>query len=133
MARTRILRAFGLQIPCCRSLVLSLFCFCFFFVLVSMLPLKPPPFVRSFFDMHACAPTATLSCLTTGCALFLFLRRRRFFRVFLYHCCFLFVWRVCRTLFPPFWVVFFYLVTAGLIFYFSAYVRIQSINQTSIM
>ena len=74
--------------------------FCFDFVF--LLSLKPRPFVQSFFVLrYACAPTATRSYLTTACVLFsscfflfLFLWECRFFRVFLYHYRFLFVWRV---------------------------------------
>ena len=51
MARTCILRAFGLQMSTRPSLVLPLFLFCFVFA--SMLSLKPRPFVQSFFDMQA--------------------------------------------------------------------------------
>ena len=46
VARTCILRAFGLQMSCRISLVLRLFCFVFVFIL----SLKPRPFVQSFFD-----------------------------------------------------------------------------------
>ena len=50
IARTCILRVFGLPMSCCRlSLVLRLFCFVFVFILT----LKPRPFVQSLFDIQA--------------------------------------------------------------------------------
>ena len=51
VAQTCILRAFGLQMSCRFSLALRLFCFVF--VLVFMLSLKPRSFVQSFFNTQA--------------------------------------------------------------------------------
>ena len=66
---------------------------------------------------HTCAPTATRSnnnCLRAF--LFSFLWRCRFFRLFLYHYRFLFVWRVCPYVFSFRNVVFYLFVTTGWIF-----------------
>ena len=73
---------------------------------------------RSIVLRYACAPTATRSYLTTVCVLFCLLLlfwRSHFFRLFLYHCLFLFcvesdVRYVPR---PPFRMVFFYLVATS--------------------
>ena len=120
MARTCILRAFGLQMRChgvflwCYTFVL----FCFVFVF--MFSLKEPwPFVQSFFDIQAPRQPHVFLPLSL-----LFLRRCRFFRVF-HHC----VWRVRRTFFPSGWCFFYLACTTGWIsaspYY---YVRIQSIQ-----
>ena len=53
VVRTCILRAFGLRLSCCLSLVLRLFCFLFRFVFIFVLSLKPWSIVQLFFDMHA--------------------------------------------------------------------------------
>ena len=52
--------------------------------------------------------------------------------IFLYHFRFIFVWRVRRTFFPSFRMVFFYVLPCdhGRDFFTSIYVRIQSINQS---
>ena len=73
---------------------------------------KPRPFVQSFFVFrYECGPKATRSYLTTNwlrhfsvlVSFIFFLWRCRFFRVFLYHYRFLFVWRVRRTFSPSGW------------------------------
>ena len=129
VARTCILRAFGLQTSCRLSLVLRVFCF-----RILAFTDAAALFVQSVFVLrYTCAPTATRSYLTTVCALFCF-------------CSFLFCFfGDVRVLFVPlpfslcmestsyvfsFRVVFFYLVTTGWMFYISAYVGIHSINQS---
>ena len=116
MARTCILRAFGLQISCL-SLVSRLLLFCFVFVF--LLLLKPRPFFQSFFVLrYACAPAATRA----SSFFFLFFWACRFFSsifctitVF-----FSYIWRVCMSSHgSPFRMVFFDLVTTGRIFYIS--------------
>ena len=89
-----------LQTPCRLSLVLPRFWFCL--VIVFLLPVKSRPFVQSFFVIrygNACAPTAT----RVSFLFFFFFWRCLFFQVFLYHCRFLFVWRIRRTFFPFGW------------------------------
>ena len=122
---------------CCISLVLRLFCFVSFsFFLLS---LKPRPFVQSFFVLrYACAPTATRSyhCLRPFSFLFLpfffsLLWRRRFFRIFLYHYRFMFVWRVRRTFFPSGWCFSTLWPRAG--FLVPAYVIIQLIKKNGVL
>ena len=105
VARTCILQALsGLQMPCCLSLVLRMFCF----VLLSFISFIEAAALRSIVLQCACAPTAARSYLTTICVLFcfrlfsLFLWRCRFFRVFLYHYRFVLVWSVCECVVIPF-------------------------------
>ena len=82
VARTCILRAFGLQTSCRLSLVLRVFCF-----RILAFTDAAALFVQSVFVLrYTCAPTATRSYLTTVCVLFLFL--------FLP---FLFLWRCSST------------------------------------
>ena len=98
-----------------------------------LLRFRPYAFVeaaalRSIDLRYERAPIATRVFLL----LLLFLRCR-FFRVFfLYHFRFIFVWRVRRTFFPSFRMVFFYVLPCdhGRNFFKSNYVRIQSINQS---
>ena len=61
---------------------------------------------------------------------FVYLEVSLFPKYFLYHCCFLFVWRVrCTSAF--FWMVFSYLVTAGWIFDISSWEN--SIDQSLVI
>ena len=77
-----------------------LLCFASFFVF--MLSLKPRPFFQSSFDMQAPRLPHVL----------LFFWRWCFFRVFLYHFRFLFVWTISTSYVrSSFRMVFFYLVT----------------------
>ena len=82
------------------------------FIFIFLLSLKPGPSVQSFF------------------VFFLFHWRCGFFRVFLYNYRFSLCMESTSYVFPL-RMVFFYLVTTGWIFlHQSAYVRIQSINQS---
>ena len=78
MARTYILAAFGLQMSCCLSLVLSLFrffiLFCFRFRLCAFTEAAAlPSFVQSFFD-HTCMCPDSHTQLSNNCSRpFLFL------------------------------------------------------------
>ena len=105
--------------------VLRLFCFVFLFCL--FLSLKPRPFVKSFFDMHA--PRQPHVFLPFS----LFFEDVALSEYFCTITVFSLVWRVLLLL-PsyaiPFRVVFFYLVTTDWIFYIAC-MRIQSINQFS--
>ena len=92
---------------CRLSLVLRLFCFGF----VSMLSLKPRPFVQSFFDMQAPRHPHVFRLF-----FLLFLWRCRFFRDFFNHYRFLFDGE--NVVVFSFRMVFFYLVTAGWILFF---------------
>ena len=122
VARTCILRAFSLQMPCRLSPVLHIFLFCFVFVF--LLSLKPWSFVQSFFVLrYACVPTATRGCLTAVCVFFVFVA---YFFCFFgdvafsecsisvplpFSSCMESTWNV-----SPFGMLFFYLVTTGWIF-----------------
>ena len=111
--------------PCCLSLALRLLYVCvgfIFFVFIKAAAL------RSILPRYSYAPVTTCGYLTTACVLFcfvsfLFLGRRRFFRLF----CIIAVWRfLCMFSFR---MVFFYLVTTGWVLT-SANVRIQLVNHS---
>ena len=128
MARTCILRAFGLHIHAMTffsGVTFVLFCFVFVFIL----SLKPRPFIQSPFDMQAPRyPHVFLSFFFSFCSF----GDVPFSEYFLYHCRFLFVWRIRHKFFPFELPMFFYLVTTGCIFYISFCERIQSTNQSNI-
>ena len=97
----------------------------FCFVFVFMLSLKPRPFVQSSFNTYAGAPIIATSVFFFwggggSFCLFVF-GDVSFSEYFLYHCRFLFEWKVRRTFFPSDRMVFFYLVTTGWIFYISLF------------
>ena len=118
MAWTFIIRAFGLQMSCCLSVVLRLFCFVLFhFCLFAS---NRAAALRSIVLRYACAPTATRSYLTSVwvifciCLLFFFLLWRcRFFRVFLYHSLPFSLCMESTSYVFSFRMVFSYLVTTG--------------------
>ena len=93
VARTCILRAFGLPMSCCLSLALRLFLFCRFISFSSVLvSLKPRPLVQSFFDVHATRrPHSVTEQISASFFVFVSvsLEMSPFFRVFLYHDSFL--------------------------------------------
>ena len=96
--RTCILRAFFVC-RCHFAFLWRCVFFFFFFVLFDFILVFfgfiEPGALRSIVLRYACAPTATSSYLTTAiCVLFCFSRGFPFFRVFLYHRRFLFVWKV---------------------------------------
>ena len=95
VAGTCILRAFGVQMSCCLSGVVTFVLFCFVFVILPSL--EPRPFVQTFSDMHAPrqphAVTQQLSASFFVSVSSFFLFRRRF----------LLVWRVRRTFSPFGW------------------------------
>ena len=110
------------------SLVFSLVCFASFFV--SILSLKPRPFVQSS------VPIATrLSFFLSFCLFFVYLEKTSLFpsTFFFYHFRFLFVWTIeyCTSYVISFrmMMVFFYLVTTGWIFDVSLLCE-NSINQS---
>ena len=111
MARTCILRAFGLQMPWRFFSGVTFILFCFVFRLYALVEAAAR---RSIVLRYAGVPIATrvsFFVLFFFCCWFIW--RCRFFRVFFR---FLFVvWRVRRTFFPSGWC-FFYLVTTGWIF-----------------
>ena len=103
----------------CRCYVVFLRCYVCFVIL----SLKPRPFVQSFFDMRAPRQPHVFLLVFPFC-FFVYV-------AFSEHLCtiavFLFVWRVRRTYFPSGWCF----SNHGLDFFTSAYVRIQSINQSN--
>ena len=96
VARTCILRAFGLQMPWRLSLVtFVLFCFVFVFMLSSKAAA-----LRSIVLRYAGAPIARRVSFFFPFCLF---GDVAFSEYFLDHCRFLFLWRVSRTFFPSAW------------------------------
>ena len=92
MARTCILRAFGLQTSYRFSLVIGLFCFVFVFLLSLV---EPPPFVQSFFvlpyacmhpDSHMQLPTGRSRPLVIGVSELCIVTLRRAHHRFLTRC-----------------------------------------------
>ena len=98
---------------------LSLLYLCFVFVF--LLSLKPSMVLR-----NACAPTATRVFSFS-----FFGEDVAFFEYFCTITVISFVWKV-RRMFPPFRVVFSYLVTAGRVFDIRFYVIVQSIHQSTV-
>ena len=108
MARTCILRAFGLQTPWRFLSGVTFVLFCFVFHLYAFVEAAA---LRSIVLRYAGVPIAIRVSF-----FLLLVWRCRFFRVsILYHFRFLSVWRERRTFFPSGWC-FFYLVTTGWIF-----------------
>ena len=108
--------------------LLLLFCFASFFV--SMLSLKPRPFVQLIVLRYAGVPIVNSPTCFFFCFFFfvVYLEMSLFPSIFLYHFRLsLFVWRVRRTFFPSGWCLF-YLVTTGWIFDIS--LCENSINQS---
>ena len=116
MARTCILRAFGLQMSCL-SLVLRLFLFRLRFRLYIFIEAAA---LRSTVLRYVCTPTAKRSYLTTVCVLFFpfffSFGDVVFFRVFFVPLPFSLCMESTRPCVFPFRIVFFYLVTKGWIF-----------------
>ena len=110
VARTCILRAFGLQMSWRLSLILRFVLFCFVFVF--MISLKPRPFVQSSFGKQASRYPPVFFLLFFPP--FVFLEMSLFPSFFLDHFPFLFVWSTSYVL--SFRMVFFYLVTTEWIF-----------------
>ena len=106
--------------PCRLSLVSRLFCFtlhCFVFRLHAFVEAAA---LCSIVLRYAGAPIGTR---------FFFFEVSLFPSIVLYHFCFIFVRRVRRTFFPPEWC--FSTLWPPARFFTSAYVRIQSINQST--
>ena len=115
----------GLQLTCCLSLPLRLFCFISLRLFTRIEPAAP----RSIFLRYACMRPGSHTQLVlseSSFVLFLFFVEVALFPIILYRYRFIFLWRVLCTF--PFWVAFFYFVTKCSAF-ISAYLRISSINQ----
>ena len=81
------------------------FSFCFASFLVFMLSLKPRPFVQG---SSICRRPDSRTCffIFSLCLFGEIAFSDLFIYLFLYHCCFLLVWRVRRTFFPSGWCFF---------------------------
>ena len=127
MARTCILRAFGLQMSRRLSLLLRLLCVASFSYIYAFIEAAA---LCSIVLRYTGAPIATRTCFFCFCFFcLLFIWRYLLYEYFLYHCRFHFIWRVRRTFFPSRWCFPTLSPRAG--FLTSAYVKIQS-NQITI-